>query len=193
MNQAKTISTRQLSIQALALMLAVILPLALTSCSGNKNVIGSVNGEPITREMYDANLIIPKLTSEEKGQVPEVITKQEVLDLVVFRMLLLQSAREKGVDYSEDAVNQGIASFLANLGTTQEEFEGKLTENGVSWSAFEENVHQTLVINSFMENYLWKNVIEDERQDFLEAFRTLRYQESTIEIDQDFQNEINGK
>jgi parvulin-like peptidyl-prolyl isomerase len=170
-----------------------MLVILLAACSGGSKVVGTVNGEPITREMFDANLIIPKVASEEIGQVPPVIPKIAILDQVVNNLLLLQSAREQGIQVTQDQLKTDIGKFIGGLGTTPEEFEARLKENGVPWSAFVDNVEQTLIIETYKNEYLLTHVMEDEREEFLNSWLIVQTQQSTIEFDQGFLNEVNSE
>ncbi len=174
-------------------LLGVIMAIVLAGCTGGNGqteVVGTINGEPITREMFDSRLVIPQVVSEELGQVPPVVPKIFILDELVNEMLLLESANEAGITVSDEAVQGDLAIFLSSLGTTQEDFEARLLERGISWSTVEENVRRTLIVEEYKNNHILSFVMESERQEFLNSWLIVRTEQSTIEFEPEFLDEV---
>jgi hypothetical protein len=182
----------QLRIATLGMILATILA-ACSGGGGQAEIIANVNGEPITREMFNAEWLIPKVISEELGQVPLIIPKDELLNEMVNSILMAQSAQEAGFTVSDQEVQQDLALFLANLGTTQEEFETRLVENRITWSMLEKIVRRNLIVNKYQNDYVLSRVAESERQDVLNSWLNVLKEQSTIEFEPDFLDEIGNE
>ena len=182
----------QLRLATLGMILATILA-ACSGGGGQAEIIANVNGEPITREMFNAEWLIPNVISEELGQVPLIIPKDELLNEMVNSILMAQSAQEAGFTVSDQEVQQDLALFLANLGTTQEEFETRLVENGITWSMLEKIVRRNLIVNKYQNDYVLSRVAESERQDVLNSWLNVLKEQSTIEFEPDFLDQIGNE
>jgi parvulin-like peptidyl-prolyl isomerase len=79
-------------------------------------MVALVNGEPITREEFQAEL---KRYQAALGTELATEDKQRVLDDLVDQLLLAQAAREKGYTSDEQVLQQRYDGLVAQLGSAQ--------------------------------------------------------------------------
>lgn len=155
-----------------------------------EEVIGTINGEPVAREMFDLSVALPALVSRQLGQAPPVVSKQQALDQLMNDVLLAQAAREAGFQVSADDLNGEIALFLASIGTNRDGFEPLLQEEGISWGTFEEFMANSVLIGQYVNNELLVRIMDVDQEAFLRSWLLVRNEQSEINFEVDFLNEV---
>ncbi|MBI5848360.1 MAG: peptidylprolyl isomerase [Nitrospirae bacterium] len=119
-------------------------------------VLAVVNGEVITLTDY-GRFVMRTAQTVEKDTVNE-----QRLKALIEERLIIQEAKRKGYDVTEEEIRQGIAAFLLQSGIQEKEFETKITaenltmadyrtlfrENIVSLKCIEKEVNAKVMVNS---------------------------------------------
>ncbi len=142
-----------------------------------QNTIAIVNKEKISADFYYQNLRqrLEALRNQFQDINPNLIQQlnipQQVLEQIIQQSILLQKAKELGIDASNEDISKEIKSYPAFqregkfVGT--EEYEKILKWNRISVSEFEDGIRKDIVINKVIkvltagiaitEEELWEN------------------------------------
>ncbi|MFC0471827.1 SurA N-terminal domain-containing protein [Halalkalibacter kiskunsagensis] len=139
------------------------------------DVIATVNGEDINKEVYVGNLEqgAMQLTMQgidiesEEGLAELELMKDQLLDRIINSTLISQAANEEGVEASEEEIDTGIEELIAQIGLeSQEQLQELLDEQGVSTDELRADVAETVK----SEKYLDQNIsVDDISEEDLQA------------------------
>ncbi len=123
------------------------------------SVIAKVNGEPITQKMLEKALT-RYLVQIEEEENPEFepndanlkYFRAEVLQFLIERLLLLQVARNEGIDIENEEIQGRIDTLMAQF-TTEQEWEDNLLVLGSSKEDIETELREDLTIERLMNRY----------------------------------------
>lgn len=121
-------------------------------------LVVSVNGDAIyTSEVLAWQERIPQ--EERQRYTPQVLIEQ-----LIDQRLILQYAREQGVEISDEQLQKAVDRQLSFFGTTHEELSQALKAQGESFEEFERGVHDELVFEVFISEVLLPSIdISDSR------------------------------
>lgn len=112
-----------------------------------------VNGETITQDDLDAQwAALPQSAKLE-------LSKDELLDQLVDEKILLQEAETQGIYVSDSDVEDFLELQLEQTGTTEEQFEAILEQQGTSLSEIKEVYRNQLQIAELFENAIGEDPI----------------------------------
>ena len=135
------------------LTLAIILLLGLAPLAGGPvsaevvdRIVATVNGEIITLQEVEGRLkpfLVAKGQGITPGQVDEL--RRQILETMINQILTLQEAERQKIEVNDEAVDEAIARIKKDNKFTQEEFEKKLSEKGVSMVMFREDLRVDMI------------------------------------------------
>lgn len=136
-------------------------------------VVAVVNGEVITLTEYD-RFVARTDQTVDRGTVSE-----KYLKTLIEERLILQEAKRKGHDATEEEVSQNLASFLDKAGIQEKEFEKKIAAENLSMSDYRTLLKQIIISLKCIEKEVNANVIvsssdlsryyEKHRNSFMES------------------------
>ncbi len=153
--------------------LAIALMLMVVGCDGtneikdeNENLVAKVNGESITKEVFDKNFTLIKkrydewygdqIWSEEiEGKTLVQIVKEQVLDKLVTEELIRQEVEKLDLEINEEDVNNIYEEVKAQI-DSDEESKAFYEENGLN----EEFIKQQIRMEIYVDEY--KDVVIEE-------------------------------
>ncbi|MFT4250481.1 MAG: SurA N-terminal domain-containing protein [Candidatus Woesearchaeota archaeon] len=104
-----------------------------------------VNGEGITvSEVTDTYEQLP-------AEVRSAYTKEAVLEQLIDKTLILQDASRKGVVVSQEEVDAFIDEQVSAFGISRRQLADTLLQAGISFSEYEQAVHEELVLRSYVD------------------------------------------
>lgn len=116
-------------------------------------ILAVVNGEVVTLTEYD-RFVARTDQTVERGKVSE-----KYLKTLIEERLILQEAKRKGYDATEEEVSHNLASFLYKAGVTEKEFEQKIAVENLSMSDYRTLLKQLIISLKCIEKEVNANVI----------------------------------
>jgi peptidyl-prolyl cis-trans isomerase SurA len=139
------------------------------------DVIATVNGEDINKEIFVGNLEQGAMQlsmqgidiESEEGLAELEIMKEQLLDRIINSTLITQAANEEGVEATEEEIDTGITELIAQIGLeSEEQLQELLDEQGVTKEELRADVAKTVK----SEKYLDQNVtVADISEEDLQA------------------------
>ncbi len=164
-------------IVALTVVMALV---GLAGCQkGPEGVVAEVNGEPITREQFDAEYgyvrnYIAKQNGEEyleqadhNGILNKYNVAQNVLNNLEERLAITQDAESLGVEITDQAVEEHLAEFQAQL----------VEENGDS--AYQEYLENNMMDEAFLKESIRLQMLMDAYE--TEKMKTITIEDEELE------------
>lgn len=111
-----------------------------------------INGEPITIDEINARY--DQIPPEYK----QYISKQDILDQMIDEKILMKKADELGIAVSDDEVDSYIFNITADSGTTVEEFEVLLIQNGLTLEDAKVVYKRSLALNKAVDVLVFKDL-----------------------------------
>ena len=140
-------------------------------------VLAVVNGEVVTLSDYGRFVARADQTADkEKVSEPYLKTLLE-------QRLILQEAKQKGYDATEEEVSQSIVSFLEQEGIKEKEFEKKITAENMSLAEYRTLIKENIISLKCIEKEVNTRVIvsSSDLERSYEAYRS-RYIESSEKV-----------
>jgi len=88
-----------------------------------------------------------KLRGNNVMMPPEFVLRKQVLDRMVVDKLQRQLATRSGIQVSDDMLRNSVADIAARNGLSIDAFKEELTNQGMDYKAFEENLRNEIIIN----------------------------------------------
>lgn len=111
-----------------------------------------VNEEPVTlTELNERYAQIP-------AQYQPYISKQDMLEQIIDEKLLLEEADELGITVSDDEVESYMLNLTAEAGSTMEEFEQVLIQNGLTLEDAKTVYKRSLLLNKVAESQIFTDI-----------------------------------
>lgn len=95
----------------------------------------------------EAAAIGQKLRGNNVAIPPEYVLRKQVLERMVVDKLQRQLAARSGVQVSEENLRNSVAEIAARNNLSVEAFKQELTNQGMDYKAFEENLRNEIIIN----------------------------------------------
>ena len=131
-----------------------------------------VNQEPITMDLLNERYELIPI------EYTQFIGKKELLEQLIDEILILQKAEELGIVITDEIVDEYILNLSISAGTSLEQFEVLLEQNGLTLDEAKEFYKKTLTLNELLEREIFTNVfisytdIEDYYKENSEYFIT---------------------
>ena len=124
-NKKKNDMNKNLFIGLVAVLI-IVLAIQYLPTGSSVGKVAVVNGEVITQEEIDRRyeLLSPQLQS--------VTSKDQILNGTINEVLLLQEAKNVGIEVNQEELDEYTATLIASAGITQEVYEQQLAERGIS-------------------------------------------------------------
>lgn len=122
-------------------------------------VVAVVNDEVILESELDSR--VAAITREVKAQgtalPPANVLQKQVLDQMVMTQIEMQIAANKGINVSDDTLNQNISRIAEQNGLTLAQLPAKLAEQGINYADYRKELRDQLTINQ-----LERQVVSDQ-------------------------------
>lgn len=147
-------------------------------------IAAKVNGEEISTAYID----------EQYDRVPveyrSVITKETLLNQTINEMILLQEAKERGIEVSEEDVSAEIEAAMVAAGVTEDQLDERLAEQNITREFLEDLYSKQLVINELLEEVVFTNikVTQSEIEEFYDS--RIRAMHVLVETEEDAEDII---
>ncbi|HVC37226.1 MAG TPA: peptidylprolyl isomerase [Gammaproteobacteria bacterium] len=118
-------------------------------------VVAVVNDEVILKSELDYRVAAITKQIQQQGTAlpPDNILRKQVLDEMIMTKLELQQAANKGINVSDDALNQAINRIAERNGITLNQLPDKLQQQGINYADFRQELRNQLIIHN-MEQQL---------------------------------------
>lgn len=135
------------SMLALAALCAFAVP-ALAQVQKLDRVVAVVDDDVVMASELQQRLdTITQQIAAQNVQAPPIdILRRQVLEQLIVERLQLQMGARAGVTISDAELDQAIARVQQNMGLSPEQFQRKLEADGISNSAFRQQIRQELII-----------------------------------------------
>lgn len=138
---------------------------------GGKEVLATVDGEEIT--MRDIEPVLERIKSQYASQGVDISQEEGMEEMLIFQAvqnhiqqkLLLDHAREQGLEVSDEDVQNEIDDIIASF-NSREEFDAALVQAGLTEKNFKEQIRINLIAQLVAEKEGTEmNVTEEETQE----------------------------
>jgi peptidyl-prolyl cis-trans isomerase SurA len=128
-------------------------------------VVASVNDEVVMRsELEERALeVIGRLQASNTKAPPEEEILSQVLDRLVIERIQLLKAKQAGIRYSDEEVNNAISATAQRQGKTLQDLLSDAQRGGISPSIFRQKVREQLLISRVQEGHMNKRVSISEQ------------------------------
>lgn len=142
------------------LILAIMLLSTACSKKGPEGVVATVDGAEISQETFDTyyginrGYIVNNVGEEglnetnESGKTYGQIIREQVLDSLIYNQIMVNKAKEKGIDVQEK-VKEQLASEKEYLG--EEEFNKLLKSLNIDEAQYTKMIEDNLLVTDFIE------------------------------------------
>lgn len=154
-----------LAIVGISLLVWATFP-QIVSLFREDNVLVFINGVKITEAELQAE--IAKLPSYYVSTLDNETIRKAVLDQLIAKELLLEQVKLQGMTVAAAEIDEVLTNLTTNAQLTEEEFEEKLAEQGLTIEKFKELVEEQLAINKVIEQNALANIQVTEEE--LEAY-----------------------
>ncbi|WP_456276801.1 SurA N-terminal domain-containing protein [Bacillus sp. AK128] len=164
----------------LVMMLALTCLMILGACNNDSEsnettenteegkVLATVNGEEILQSEYDLLFEDTKASYAQQGVDIETLDdtmkeqlKTQILDQLINTELLLQQAKNEGVEAEEATVNEQFDEMKAQF-EDEEKFTQALEENNLTEASLKARIKDELQITSYLETSMGEITVSDE-------------------------------
>ncbi|QAU24082.1 peptidylprolyl isomerase [Dyella sp. M7H15-1] len=110
-------------------------------------------------ELNDAVATIQQQYASQPGQLPPIdVLRRQVLDRLILMKLQLQRADDQGVRVSDSEVDQAVQNVAAQNKMTPDQLHAAVEQNGLSYAAFRQQLHDQLVVQKLHQNVVHDSV-----------------------------------
>lgn len=135
------------------------------------HVVAIVNDDVITRVELDRRLErIKSQARQQQQRLPDEQTlERQVLESLIVEELQLQLAEKAGIRVNEEMINQVINNIARENNLTLPQFRQVLRRDGMSFTAFRDNIRNEIIINQLRKRRVEDsvNVTEQEVNNYL--------------------------
>jgi parvulin-like peptidyl-prolyl isomerase len=128
-------------------------------------IIATVNGEPIYEE--DINAIYNQLPEQYREQLPREVILNQSID----KLLLLQEARRRGIEVTEEDVDEQLEKIKSQFGLDDEQLETVLANQSITLEEYKELVSEELLLQRVLEEAIISRVSVSD-QEVIEYYDT---------------------
>jgi len=144
-----------------------LMAIAFSACgtadsSKDKAVAATVNGKPITLAEVDR-----QVTQQVGGQVSKLSQQQlanarlSVLDNLIQEEVLFQRAEKEKLLPTDDEVNQYLTQQKTQQGMTEDDFQKRLKEQGLTEAGAKEETRKLIAVQKLQQKYTGTVAISD--------------------------------
>lgn len=120
--------------------------------TGTSDVAAIVNGEEITNEQLNKQYdVLP-------AQYKLVFTKEAFLDQMIDEAILLQEAKKEGIEVDEKRVNEIVDSIVLQSGLSLDEFESRLSMQGISLDYIKSYYKDQIMISDLLNKTIFSDI-----------------------------------
>jgi parvulin-like peptidyl-prolyl isomerase len=138
-----------------------VLILGCTKPAEEIKVVAMVNGEPITEDQLEHGL---KKMAPQHSASPEAMNddamKKAVLETLITETLMLQGAREAGIELKEGELEAKLAFIRKQLG--EEAFRAKLEAEGQDFDDYSDTLARTMLRQRFFDSLAPEESVTEE-------------------------------
>ncbi len=151
-----------LAIALLALLFYRSQPGTSQAATPTDPVVAKVNDQTIMQSQLDAQF------NKLPAQFRQVLTKEQVLGQLIDEQLLLQNAKQLGIQISDEEVQQKLATFLKESNIDKRVFEESLQRQGINQQEVMELFRKQLTIQALLDKKFGNklNVSDKEMLDY---------------------------
>ena len=122
-------------------------------------VVAVINDEVILKSELDQRVadITRQVEAQGTALPPENILRKQVLDQMIMTRLELQMASNKGINVSDDVLNQNLSRIAERNGLTLAQLPAKLQQEGMNYPDFRQDMRSQLIISQ-----LEQQVVSDQ-------------------------------
>lgn len=132
----------------------------------SNQVVVTVNGEEVTGVIYNLVYAQLKLHTLQTGQyVPDEDIMESAIESVIDRQILLQDAREKGIEYTEEDAREHLAQIKEQ---SAEAYETLLEQYQITEEEFLHDIIFQMTLTDFLENHIEVTVTDEEVEQIYE-------------------------
>ena len=132
-------------------------------------IVASVSGTEITRGEFEGTVARTRLSYEqqganftgEQGEAMLDQIREQAINTLVHEELLLQEAREKGFEATQEAVEEELEGAKAQY-PSEEEFATVLEANYLNEDDFKKMIANNMVIDEFLQSEIEEAPVSDE-------------------------------
>ncbi|MEA5445481.1 peptidylprolyl isomerase [Gammaproteobacteria bacterium AB-CW1] len=155
------------------ILLGLLLASSISLASANEpldRIVAVVNHEIILDSDLEERIEALRMRMDPGTQLPpRRVLREQVLEQLINERVQLQRADMAGLRVSDDEVNQALARFAQQQGTTLAELPQLMEGQGMSYASMREQMRQELLQQRVQEQMLYREVTVSEReiQEFL--------------------------
>jgi len=122
-------------------------------------VLVIVNDDVITQSefSYRRNSVVNDLIAAQRP-IPDSINEQ-LLETMVSELMQVQEAERRGIDISDEELQQALTRFAAQQDLTLDQLKVEVAKTGQPFSAFSRSVRDSITISRFSDYYARSRVI----------------------------------
>ena len=144
--------------------------LPATASTQIDRIVVVVNDEIITQSELNVRLdeISKRIASQKIQAPPENVLKKQLLERLILERLQLQAAKLTGLEASNDKVDTALQNIAAKNRMTLPELYKTMAQDGLSETAFREQIRQQIIIQQLVEREISNriSVSDSEMQNF---------------------------
>lgn len=155
------------ALRSLGAGLAALLVAFLAACSqpapSDPNIWAEVNGKPIYRQDVERRYRGRSASEGEAGDPEQELSlKLNILNGLINNQILLAHAAHSRISVSEGEVDNRLAELRSPYGS-EEKFDAKLKQEGITLSEYRQEIHDNLIINKLINKEIKSRIsVSDE-------------------------------
>ncbi len=156
------------------LILVLIISIVLSACTKNtEGLVGSVDGQDITQEEFDADFkVFKSLYERELGEDALEQTgqdgvslgeslKESILEKLIMEKLIAKESEKLNITVSDEELREAVQKSIDEMGG-QESFDEFLTSMNLTREFYESNLKKELLVQKHKEAFLETIEVTDE-------------------------------
>ena len=151
--QRRARNRRRLLLAGAGLLVVALLAVGVAWWVGQPppNVLARVNGEPITIEQVDRELLLNRALTALANDGQEVsTTRSAILEDLISRRMQAQDARRAGLSLTDAQVDDWITTYFQGRQWTKAQVMEALTGYGLTWDDMRDGFRDTALINTYL-------------------------------------------
>jgi peptidyl-prolyl cis-trans isomerase SurA len=130
------------------------------------SIVAIMDEDVILRsELEQAISNIKAQYAKQSGQLPpDSVLDKQVLDRLILQRLQINRAKDIGIRVSDAELNQTIQSIASSNKMTQEQFQARLNQEGLSFEDYRNNLHDELMQQRLRQSYVQSRVQVSENE-----------------------------
>ncbi len=149
----------------LSLSIAVINPLSANAAAKVvEQVAAVVNNNVILESDVNDMLKTIKASTDPRNLPNDNVLRQQILDRLIVENLILQKAAKAKITVSDDQVSNAIAKIAEENGMTIDQLRSKLSAMGISYSDYQDRIHNDMLIDQARMNEVRPRIKISEKE-----------------------------